>query len=138
MTRPLDRSQMLVCSREFDSSTTVSTAAVRSFPRRWPQVEAGHDVIMSDSDALWLADPMKDFSLPVVIDSNIVASRGNFPSQIANQWGATMCMGFIFFRATASRAAMGEFVTVMNALVLKRRDDQLAVCMEMFLAHPVS
>ncbi|CAM9348402.1 unnamed protein product [Ectocarpus sp. 12 AP-2014] len=91
------------------------------------QVEAGHDVIMSDADALWLADPMEDFSLPGVVDSSIVASRGRFPTDVGQVWGATMCMGFIFFRATASRVAMREFVTVMNALVLERKDDQIAV-----------
>lgn len=93
-------------------------------------MEAGHDVIVSDADALWLADPMKDFSLPGVIDSSIVASRGKFPSEVGLVWGATMCMGFILFRTTASRAAMREFVAVMNALVLEKRDDQIAVCME--------
>ncbi|CAN0406316.1 unnamed protein product [Ectocarpus sp. 12 AP-2014] len=93
--------------------------------------EAGYDVIMSDADALWLADPMKDFSLPGVIDSSIVASRGKYPTAVGNLWGSTMCMGFILFRATANRAAMGEFVAAMNTLVLKRKDDQIAVCMEL-------
>ncbi|CAN0483397.1 unnamed protein product [Ectocarpus sp. 12 AP-2014] len=93
------------------------------------QAEAGYDVIMSDADALWLADPMKDFSLPGVIDSSIVASRGKYPTSVGNLWGSTMCMGFILFRATANRAAMGEFVAAMNTLVLKRKDDQIAVNM---------
>ncbi|CAM9225444.1 unnamed protein product [Ectocarpus sp. 8 AP-2014] len=95
-------------------------------------VEAGHDVIMSDADALWLADPMNDFSLPGVIDSSIVASRGKKPKEVGKVWGATMCMGFILFRATANRTAMGKFVTVMNALVFELEDDQIAVCMEIF------
>ncbi|CBJ32319.1 Acetyltransferase (isoleucine patch superfamily protein) [Ectocarpus siliculosus] len=91
------------------------------------QVEAGHDVIMSDADALWLADPMKDFSLPGVVGSSIVASRGSVPTDVGHVWGATICMGFILFRTTASRVAMREFVTVMNALVLEEKDDQIAV-----------
>ncbi|CAM9918971.1 unnamed protein product [Ectocarpus sp. 6 AP-2014] len=99
----------------------------RSGPVVVMQVEAGHDVIMSDADAVWLADPMKDFSLPGVIDSSIVASRGKFPAEVYHVWGSTMCMGFIFFRTTASRLAMRKFVTAMNGLVLERKDDQIAV-----------
>ncbi|CAM9426367.1 unnamed protein product [Ectocarpus sp. 12 AP-2014] len=90
-------------------------------------VEAGHDVIMSDADALWLADPMKHFSLPGVIDSSIVASRGSYPRELGDVWGATMCMGFILFRATARRSAMMKFVTAMDALMLEMKDDQMAV-----------
>ncbi|CAM9906685.1 unnamed protein product, partial [Ectocarpus fasciculatus] len=88
-------------------------------------VNAGHDVILSDADALWLADPMKDFSLPIIRESSIVASRGGFPHDLAHQWGSTMCMGFIFFRAAGKR--IGEFVAVMNELVLKNANDQVSV-----------
>ncbi|CAM9760594.1 unnamed protein product [Ectocarpus sp. 12 AP-2014] len=92
-------------------------------------VRAGYDVIMSDADALWLADPMKDFSLPGVVDSSIVAARGMYPFDLAKAWGVTICMGFVLFRGTASRTAMGKFLSVMNALVLESMDDQIAVNM---------
>ncbi|CAM9134774.1 unnamed protein product [Ectocarpus sp. 8 AP-2014] len=88
-------------------------------------VKAGHDVILSDADALWLADPMKDFSLPTIRESSIVAARGGFPHDLAHQWGSTMCMGFIFFRAEGKR--IGEYVAVMNELVLKNANDQVSV-----------
>lgn len=88
---------------------------------------------MSDADALWVGDPMKDFSLPGVNDSNIVASRGAFPTDVRQEWGATICMGFVLFRATANRAAMRDFVTVMKAgLVVNLKDDQMAVRMKFF------
>ncbi|CAB1118974.1 unnamed protein product [Ectocarpus sp. CCAP 1310/34] len=89
-------------------------------------VEAGQDVIMSDADALWLDDPFKDFNLPRVIDSSVVASRGKFPKPLGLEWGATMCMGFVLFRATGRRV-VGEFLEVMDALVHKNKDDQISV-----------
>lgn len=90
------------------------------------QLESGQDVIMSDADALWLADPMQDFTAPHAVNSSIVASRGSFPHNLGERWGSTMCMGFILFRTTANEA-MGEFLVEMKQLAIKHGDDQVAV-----------
>ena len=71
-------------------------------------LEEGYDVIMPDSDALWLGDSIKYISLS---SSSVIASRGSFPRGIGIKWGATICMGFIMFRATG--AAMGIFQDTM-------------------------
>ena len=81
---------------------------------------------MSDADALWLRDPLEYFSLPGVIDSNIVASRGAFPHIEEQSWGAKMCMGFILFRARG-KCAMTEFLNTMKARMIVFKDDQKSV-----------
>ncbi|CAN0423453.1 unnamed protein product, partial [Laminaria digitata] len=85
----------------------------------------GYDVIMSDSDALWLGDPMDSITLPAVSASSIIASRGSFPYGLGELWGTTICMGFILFRATG--ASMDTFQDVMERIVLRTGDDQIAV-----------
>ena len=87
-------------------------------------VMEGHDVIMSDSDALWLGDPMDYFSLPAVQSSSVVSSRGSLPGSLSSKWGATMCLGFIFFRATGP--GMNKLQTAMETFVLRIGDDQIA------------
>ncbi|CAM9585429.1 unnamed protein product [Laminaria digitata] len=86
-------------------------------------VMAGNDVIMSDADALWLRDPMEYFSLPEVRNSSVVASRGNLPFNISNRWGATMCLGFVLFRATGH--GMDVLQKSMEKLVSRLGDDQI-------------
>ena len=88
-------------------------------------VTEGYNVIMSDSDALWLRDPMDYIGLPAVSGSSIFASRGSFPHHLASVWGSTICMGFIMFRATG--AAMNTFQNIMERIVLETGDDQVAV-----------
>ena len=63
-------------------------------------VADGHDVIMSDSDALWLGDPIEFIRLSS--SSSVIASRGSFPRELGIEWGTTLCMGFIMFRATGA------------------------------------
>lgn len=87
-------------------------------------LEFGHDVIVSDSDALWMHNPMKDFNLPDVRQSSIVASRGSFPFELGKQWGTTLSMGFAFFRSSAS---MLVYVRLVQRLVLDTGDDQKAL-----------
>lgn len=86
-------------------------------------VRAGHDVIMSDSDALWLRDPMEIFDSHM--DSSIIASRGIFPPRAKREWGTAMCMGFIFFRSTGT--VMNTFQKLMKHFVDEFHDDQIAL-----------
>ena len=86
-------------------------------------VMEGYDVIMSDADALWLRDPMEYFDLPSVRSSSIVASRGSLPFSLSKKWGATLCLGFILFRA--SGPIMDEIQRSMQHLVSTIADDQI-------------
>lgn len=86
-------------------------------------LQAGFDVIVSDSDALWLDDPMKTLSSPEVRASSLVASRGKYPFTLAGEWGSTMCMGFALFRATGT--GMEKFQRAMQRIVVETGDDQV-------------
>lgn len=88
-------------------------------------VTEGNSVIMSDSDALWLRDPMEYIDLPAVSGSSVFASRGRFPHSFGAEWGATICMGFIMFRATG--VGMNTFQGAMERIVLATGDDQVSV-----------
>eukprot|EP00903_Cladosiphon_okamuranus_P018134 g16688.t1 len=90
-------------------------------------VEWGQDVIMSDVDALWLADPMNDFAAPPLANSSIVASRGSFPKYLGGLWGSTICMGFVLFRTTGNGVMMRDFLAEMRQMVAEDGDDQVAV-----------
>ena len=81
---------------------------------------------MSDADALWLQDPMNYFTLPGVVDSNIVASRGSFPVHLGHEWGSTICMGFILFRAS-SNDTMRTFLDVMYNHTVSTMNDQVSI-----------
>lgn len=86
---------------------------------------SGHDVLLSDADAIWLKDPMKDIKRLGAHDSDIVASRGIFPNNLSRVWGATLCFGFILFRSGGD--AMSSFLQTVTKLVDVLHDDQAAV-----------
>lgn len=88
-------------------------------------VSNGYNVIMSDSDALWLGDPMEYINSPEVIGSSIVASRGYFPRRYSDLWGSSICMGFAFFKSNS--LGMSKFMELFSEIVTKRSDDQVAV-----------
>ncbi|CAN0395133.1 unnamed protein product [Laminaria digitata] len=88
-------------------------------------VTAGYNIIMSDSDALWLGDPMEYMTLPAVRGASVIASRGGFPHDLGGEWGSTICMGFVMFRATG--AGMNTFQDTMGRIVLETGDDQVSV-----------
>ena len=87
-------------------------------------LEAGYDVIASDSDALWLNDPQLDFDMPEVRGSGIVSSRGDMPSDLYSLWGSTLCMGFVLFRAGAG---VENVLAKMKSLVMEISDDQKVI-----------
>jgi len=64
-------------------------------------LEEGYDIIHSDTDALWLKNP-----IPNLIEANnqdiimsTVRHSGAFPPEVAEAFGFTCCMGWIFFRS---------------------------------------
>lgn len=87
-------------------------------------LEGGYNVILSDSDALWLKDPVQDFDSPLARGSSIVASRGSFPPTMQRNWGSTLCMGFIFFRASP---CIKTVLTNMKRFVMRTGDDQRSI-----------
>jgi len=86
-------------------------------------IRGGWSVVMSDLDALW----RRDFTLTIASfhrDAHIVGSRGKFPWDVAREWGASICMGLVYFRACE------EVVQVLEAtlaLSVDTKDDQVAL-----------
>lgn len=84
-------------------------------------LECSWDVLLSDNDAVWLKDPIKDLSL---LEGDIIASRAPWPAKYGDpMFGVTACMGFILFRAGAE--GMTEFQRIMNDFMMERKDDQV-------------
>lgn len=61
-------------------------------------LRAGSDLVLSDTDALWMRNPYSHLSKHAVT-SSIVASRGWFPQALSKRWGSILCMGFVYARA---------------------------------------
>jgi len=79
-------------------------------------LDGGISVILSDTDAVWLKDVTQFFSK----DQDVVASKADFPYK--SPWGATLCMGLIFFRATPSVAHLATLALEQTKIFL---DDQI-------------
>lgn len=67
-------------------------------------IHLGYSVLLVDVDALWLQDPFPSLfphllGGTTVSEFDVVASRGRWPETISQQWGATLCMGLVFFRS---------------------------------------
>ena len=55
-----------------------------------------YDLILSDSDALWISDPILDISRHNAV---IVSSRAWWPWTLLQEWGACLCLGFFYIRS---------------------------------------
>lgn len=59
------------------------------------------DVLMTSTEAIWLRNPLPHIEFTLnQYDADIISSRGSWPSSIASKWGATLCLGFTYFKAT--------------------------------------
>lgn len=60
-------------------------------------LEQGYDVILSDTDALWLRSPFLE--LQRYPHSDIIGTRAKFPENVYEFYGATLCMGFVYIKS---------------------------------------
>ena len=68
-------------------------------------VDAGVEFIHSDTDAVWLRDPITPY---VASTSDVLFSQGTIlPVEAVNTWGFVLCCGFFWVRPT--RASSGLF-----------------------------
>ena len=90
-------------------------------------LEQGHDVMMADIDALFVRNPFPDIITEIRDNSaDIIASRGFFPFKMGLRYGASLCMGLVYFRATEpTKVFMGEFLR--DAVNKQWHDDQRAI-----------
>lgn len=63
-------------------------------------ISQGIDVILSDSDAIWLKDPLPTLST-YSQDSEIVSSRAWWPWPQFHEWGSCLCMGYIYVKSNS-------------------------------------
>jgi hypothetical protein len=56
------------------------------------------DVILSDTDAIWLQDHLRDINLHKK-SADMIASRAIYPVHQNLKWGSTLCMGFIYLKS---------------------------------------
>ncbi|GBG27406.1 Beta-arabinofuranosyltransferase RAY1 [Hondaea fermentalgiana] len=86
-------------------------------------LRSGKSVVLSDSDAIWAENAIASGILHER-SGDIVASRGQYPWDVAENWGATLCMGVVYFRAVPSVVSMLE-----NALeeAVQANDDQIGL-----------
>ena len=114
-------------------------------------LRAGYGALFFDVDAVWQADlrdarylgthPAGTGSDDEKISKNgsssvsssriahaydVVASRGSFPNDVGNVWGATLCMGLVYFAPTPGGKAV---VSRLAARILPGQpfDDQMAL-----------
>lgn len=67
-------------------------------------LQNGTSIILCDLDALFRADPFPALS-QLQTKSQFIASRGLWPRNLSDRWGATLCMGFIYFKASKRQEA---------------------------------
>ena len=79
----------------------------------------GVNVIFSDTDALWMKNPL--WYLRPHIMGDVILSRGLFPQTFSDIYGASGCMGFAFFSGTPDVAAF------FKSYIVGREDDQKAL-----------
>eukprot|EP01036_Dinobryon_divergens_P026506 gene26506-35169_t len=122
----------------------------------------GTDIILSDTDAIWRKNPFPDLAQfafkpskmsasnsdtgaatasTIIPPSDIIASRAWWPWPLHHQWGSTVCMGFIYIKATAFTIDLFTHVTdnmreqlfnYTHNISRTRPDDQLAVNYQLF------
>jgi len=90
--------------------------------------EQWDSVLLSDSDAVWLRNPMNVIEAGHKKGFHVIASTGTFPPYVRNIWSthstfnSTLCMGFISFCSTATSFLL-ELATRCGASC----DDQMMI-----------
>lgn len=59
-------------------------------------VSSNIDVILSDTDAIWLRDPLPDIN-KYITSADVIASRAIYPINQHLKWGSTLCMVLLSF-----------------------------------------
>lgn len=84
-------------------------------------IDSGYDVLLSDSDALWLRNPFPD--LDQLTSSHIIGTRAKFPEAVHGRIGSAICMGFIYIKSFPIVSNFwGDFIATL--VRMKNPDDQ--------------
>jgi hypothetical protein len=82
-------------------------------------LQGGYDVIISDTDAIWLQNPLP-LLYTTLKESDIIGGRGFFPFNPPR--GTTLCMGFVFLR---SNPQVIQVVNLALKYTIQVGDDQI-------------
>lgn len=111
--------QVLLLPRVRSEGVTIDKLTVIGERQRFGLrvLEAGLNVVHSDADALWLRDPTALFA-----GGDITAERiWGKPLSVVGAWGAAICTGFYFLRATPAVVSVAREV---QAGIAKKRRQQ--------------
>ena len=89
-------------------------------------LENNTDVLMSDTDALWVQNPIPELLYLSSLNGSafdIISSRAQFPEEIAKKLGATLCMGFMYIKASSATESLWRGF-YHYTVKLKSTDDQ--------------
>lgn len=94
-------------------------------------LEVGKDVVLSDSDAVWFKDPIKEID---ELEGDVLGSRVGWPAPLGDpENGVTLCMGFIIFRAGGK--GMPAFQRVLQESMMEKPDDQVRWLLTTWLGY---
>lgn len=82
-------------------------------------------ILLSDLDALWRKDPYVELKQLHTQGYQLIASRGSWPQQFSAQWGATICMGFMYLRPSPFTIHLMN--STRNLMLNTTPDDQQAI-----------
>lgn len=134
------KSRRIICYKLYEDDqyfmtieTVGSTLSIETIRSLWvirlsllsELLKSGFDVIYSDVDAVWLRNPLTNGEgLLSPHMGDIVASRGQFPTEVSDYWGATLCLGLIYFRSTEAVVSIVDRATTKAKIY---KDDQIAL-----------
>jgi hypothetical protein len=126
----LDRPTLSWCETQGVSAYAVSwdgslrdlwVQRIRVFSRL---LAAGHDIIHSDTDAIWVQDPLRVGSA-AACNADLLFSQGTvWPPDVHDRWGFVLCCGW--FRARPTLATR-SFFHALETDVKGSGDDQISV-----------
>lgn len=100
-------------------------------------ITSGHSVLLSDLDAVWCKNPVPDYidkNPNYDIISSIADHKKAFPQKVANRFGFTLCMGFIYIKT--SEGSIKFFNKVTKELHRYNNNDQVTVNMLLKESNP--
>lgn len=125
----LDTSSSTSASTSLDKNT-VKALWVTRVKQIVELVDAGINIVLTDSDAVWI----KDVRHTLLQDGgDVVASRANFPYN--SPWGSTLCMGLVLFRANPQVLQLAKLALEET---IKVQDDQIGFNNVLFTLKPAA
>jgi hypothetical protein len=87
-------------------------------------LRAGEELIHSDTDAIWLRNPLREGSAARCTEDLVFSQGTVWPPDVHDRWGFVLCCGWFLARPTAGVIA---FFQALEADVRASGDDQMSV-----------